>query len=59
MGSTTTIHWTDASWDPITGCSKVSSGCLNCYAERLSLQKGRSPILAALDGAAGGTPLEE
>lgn len=42
MGSTTTIRWTDASWNPITGCSKVSSGCLNCYAERLSLQHGWS-----------------
>ncbi len=42
MGSATTIRWTDASWNPVTGCSKVSSGCLNCYAERLSLQKGWS-----------------
>lgn len=42
MGSTTTIRWTDASWNPVTGCSKVSTGCKNCYAERLSLQKGWS-----------------
>ncbi len=31
-----TIEWTDATWNPVTGCSKVSSGCKHCYAERLS-----------------------
>lgn len=30
---TTKIEWTDKTWNPITGCSKVSSGCVNCYAE--------------------------
>jgi len=30
------IEWTDAVWNPVTGCSKVSSGCANCYAERMS-----------------------
>jgi len=30
---TTKIEWTDRTWDPVTGCTKVSSGCLNCYAE--------------------------
>lgn len=29
----TKIEWTDMSWNPCTGCSKISSGCLNCYAE--------------------------
>ena len=33
---TTKIEWTDKTWNPITGCSKVSSGCLNCYAEVMS-----------------------
>ncbi|WP_165022760.1 phage Gp37/Gp68 family protein [Dysgonomonas sp. ZJ279] len=33
---TTKIEWTDKTWNPITGCSKVSSGCLNCYAEIMS-----------------------
>ncbi len=33
---TTKIEWTDKTWNPITGCSKISSGCLNCYAEIMS-----------------------
>lgn len=31
--STTKIEWTDASWNPITGCTKMSAGCQHCYAE--------------------------
>ncbi len=38
MGDHSAIEWTDATWNPTTGCSKVSPGCKNCYAERLSLQ---------------------
>lgn len=34
MGDTT-IEWTDKVWNPVTGCSKVSEGCRNCYAERV------------------------
>ncbi|MDR0294661.1 MAG: phage Gp37/Gp68 family protein [Prevotellaceae bacterium] len=30
---TTTIEWTDRTWNPVTGCSKISAGCVNCYAE--------------------------
>ena len=30
------IEWTDATWNPVTGCTKVSRGCDNCYAERLA-----------------------
>ena len=30
------IEWTDITWNPSTGCSKVSPGCKNCYAERIS-----------------------
>jgi protein gp37 len=33
MSSTSSIEWTDATWNPITGCNKVSPGCKNCYAE--------------------------
>ena len=32
---TTKIEWTDDTWNPVTGCTKVSQGCKNCYAERL------------------------
>jgi protein gp37 len=34
MGRTTGIEWTDSTWNPIRGCSRVSEGCRNCYAER-------------------------
>ncbi len=30
------IEWTESSWNPITGCNKISEGCLNCYAESLA-----------------------
>jgi len=36
MAINSSIEWTEASWNPTTGCSKVSSGCKNCYAEKLS-----------------------
>lgn len=34
------ISWTKHTWNPVHGCSRVSAGCRNCYAERISLQKG-------------------
>lgn len=34
MADKSKIAWTDATWNPISGCSKVSEGCRNCYAER-------------------------
>ena len=36
----TAISWTNETWNPVTGCSRVSEGCRNCYAERLSLKHG-------------------
>jgi len=42
MGATTGIEWTDATWNPVTGCSHVSEGCRHCYAETLSLRMGWS-----------------
>jgi protein gp37 len=36
MGGTSQIEWTDATWNPVTGCTKVSPGCKHCYAERLA-----------------------
>jgi protein gp37 len=38
MANQSNIEWTEATWNPITGCSKVSAGCKNCYAERLALR---------------------
>lgn len=29
----TSIEWTDKTWNPVTGCTKISAGCTNCYAE--------------------------
>lgn len=34
MGDKTKIQWTDATWNPIRGCSRVSAGCEHCYAEQ-------------------------
>ena len=36
MGSWTNIQWTDATWNPVRGCSRVSPGCDHCYAERIA-----------------------
>jgi protein gp37 len=36
MADRTHIAWTDATWNPIRGCSRVSAGCENCYAERIA-----------------------
>ena len=30
------IEWTEATWNPLTGCNKISPGCKHCYAERMS-----------------------
>jgi protein gp37 len=35
MGDRSKIEWTDSTWNPVTGCTKVSAGCTHCYAERL------------------------
>jgi protein gp37 len=41
MADHSAIEWTDATWNPVTGCTKVSAGCDNCYAERLALRLQR------------------
>jgi protein gp37 len=33
MSQTSTIEWTDATWNPVRGCTKISLGCKHCYAE--------------------------
>src|ERR1700757_2554038 len=34
MATNSHIEWTDATWNPVTGCTKVSPGCAHCYIER-------------------------
>lgn len=36
MGNSSSIEWTEATWNPVTGCTKVSPGCKHCYAERMA-----------------------
>ncbi len=36
MAVNSSIEWTEATWNPVTGCNKISQGCKNCYAERLA-----------------------
>lgn len=36
MASNSSIEWTQATWNPVTGCTKVSPGCKHCYADRLA-----------------------
>src|ERR1043166_380509 len=38
MAANSHIEWTEATWNPVTGCTKISAGCKNCYAERLALR---------------------
>jgi protein gp37 len=46
MGERTGIQWTDATWNPITGCTKVTAGCDHCYAAGLAKRRLRSVYLA-------------
>ncbi len=46
MPDKTGIEWTDATWNPVTGCTKVSPGCAHCYAEAITLRfKRGGPFL--------------
>jgi protein gp37 len=42
MGSTTEIAWTDATWNPIVGCTPASPGCANCYASEMHDRRHRA-----------------
>ncbi|MCO6435715.1 MAG: phage Gp37/Gp68 family protein [Phycisphaerae bacterium] len=53
MAQTSTIEWTEATWNPVVGCRKVSAGCANCYAERMSK---RLAAMAKADLACGRNP---
>ena len=36
MSKESSIEWTESTWNPVTGCTKISDGCKNCYAERMA-----------------------
>jgi len=36
MGIKSSIEWTESTWNPVTGCTKISEGCAHCYAERMA-----------------------
>lgn len=38
MAQNSKIEWTESTWNPVTGCSKISTGCKNCYAKRMALR---------------------
>ncbi len=38
MAQNSKIEWTQCTWNPVTGCTKISPGCLNCYAKRMALR---------------------
>ena len=39
MSDASPIEWTDSTWNPVRGCSRVSAGCMNCYAERVAMRQ--------------------
>ena len=46
MPDKSAIEWTDATWNPVTGCTKISPGCAHCYAETITLRfKRGGPFL--------------
>ncbi len=55
MGDRSAIHWTDATWNCLVGCSRVSAGCVNCYAERL-VHRGLSAQHRGLTKIVNGAP---
>ncbi|MFV0386150.1 DUF5131 family protein, partial [Paracoccus sp. (in: a-proteobacteria)] len=57
MADRTDIEWTDATWNPITGCSVVDAGCTNCYAMALAGTRLRDhPSRAGLTRLSAGRP---
>lgn len=52
MSAETGIQWTDATWNPVRGCSRVSEGCRHCYAERDAARKNDNPRVPGYHGFA-------
>jgi protein gp37 len=53
MAQASRIEWTESTWNPVVGCTKVSAGCKNCYAERMAK---RLAAMARADQAGGRAP---
>lgn len=59
MGQTTTVEWTNATWNPWRGCTKVSPGCKNCYMYREQTRYGKDPrIVTRTKPATFNAPLD-
>jgi protein gp37 len=63
MAQATSIEWTDATWNPVTGCDRVSPGCANCYAlelaprlRRFAQARGKGKWLDVRDGGKASGP---
>ena len=59
MAGLSDIEWTDATWNPVTGCLMVSPGCTHCYAMRMAarLQAMEHPAYASVTRKSGGRPV--
>ncbi|QNN22647.1 phage Gp37/Gp68 family protein [Planctomycetales bacterium ZRK34] len=54
MSQTSTIEWTDTTWNPVVGCTKVSAGCKHCYAERMAKRLSHVAEAAEKRGGSAG-----
>ena len=60
MSRNSAIEWTEATWNPVTGCTKISDGCLNCYAARMTrrLKAMGSAVIAGRESGPGARPIK-
>src|SRR5690606_19703145 len=58
MGDKSSIEWTEATWNPVVGCTVISPGCTNCYAMRMArrLEAMGQPKYAGTTRMSGGRP---
>jgi len=57
MSQSSSIEWTDTTWNPVVGCTKVSAGCKHCYAERMSKRLAHVAAASKKRGDNGGRSL--
>ena len=55
----TKIEWTDATWNPVTGCNKISPGCKHCYAERMAKRLHAAGMPKYRNGFAVAVPISD